>query len=219
MNDPTETLGNGVRVLMSKLAVTLNKLFRGKLKPSHITVLSLLGHVPAAWALWNGKTTLAIIFIIVFGLMDALDGALARVQKSATRLGMLFDSVSDRLKETLLYAALAVFVSNNYPEVGVWVVPAVVGTSIFVSYVRARGETALTNKSEEQLNKVFTSGIARYEIRMSLLIIGLISGFLPSMLNLIIALNLATASLRFMEVARLLSIEDNANKKTPSKKK
>lgn len=221
MNDPTEMIGNNIRVLMSKLAVFLNKITLGKLKPSHITVLSLLGHFPAAWALWSGKTSLAVLLIIIFGLMDALDGALARAQNTASKLGMFFDATTDRLKETILYAGLGVYVINSEPEIGAWVVPALAGTSLLVSYVKAKGEMAIssTQHNKQALNRVFSGGFARYEIRMSLLIIGLVSGFLPSMLNLIIALNLSTASMRFMEVAKLLSIEDRAANKSKTKKK
>lgn len=220
-NDPTIAIGNNIKVLMSKLAVVLNKLFRGKLKPSHITVLSLVGHFPVAWALWNGRTTLAIIFIVVFGLMDALDGALAREQKSASKFGMFFDATTDRLKEVILYSGLAVYVANNEPKVGAWVIPAVAGTSLLVSYVKAKGEMAVSEdtKDKQSLNRTFSQGIARYEIRMTLLIIGLLSGLLPSLLNLIIALNLITAAERFMEVSKQLAEEDSVVKVKSSSSK
>ncbi len=216
MPDPTETITVHIKVLMANLARGLNRIFDGKLKPAHITTLSLLGHIPAAWALWTSRPILASVYIAVFGLMDALDGALAREQKSASKLGMFFDATTDRLKEVLIYAALAVFVSKEYSgDVAVWVVPAVVGTSLLVSYVKAKGEMAISTDAHDKqlLNRAFSQGIARYEVRMFLLIAGLLSGLLPALLNLIIALNLITAAMRFMEVARLLNIEDHATKK------
>jgi CDP-diacylglycerol--glycerol-3-phosphate 3-phosphatidyltransferase len=224
MQDPTETIGNAVRIIMTRVARFLNKATDGAIKPAHITLLSLLGHIPAAWALWTGRPLFAAIYIAVFGLMDSLDGALAREQKSASKMGMFFDAVTDRLKETLLYSALAVFVANDSSyakDVGVWAVPAVAATSLLVSYVKAKGEMAVsTNAHDRQLlNRAFSQGIARYEIRMTLLIIGLISGLLAPLLNLIIALNLITASLRFMEVARLLNVEDAAARATVTIKK
>lgn len=222
MNDPTQTITDNVRVLMSRFAVFLNKLFRGKLKPAHITTLSLLGHFPAAWALWHCRPVLAAALIAVFGLMDALDGALARAQGTASKMGMFFDAITDRMKEVIIYAALAVYVAEHEPKVGLWVVPAVVGTSLLVSYVKAKGEMAIsTNAHDKQiLNRAFSQGIARYEIRMALLIIGLLTSLLAPLLNLIIALNLITAATRFLEIARLLTIEDRAeNAKKSSHKK
>ena len=209
MNDPTVEIVTFVRKMMAKEARLINRLFRGKLKPGHITLLSFLGHIPAAWALYTCRPILAAVLIAVFGILDAFDGALAREQKSASKIGMLLDSVSDRLKEILVYSALAVFVSNHVPEIGVWVVPAVLGTSVLVSYVRAKGETAIVEIVAEnyRLNKVFLSGISRYEIRTFLLIIGLISGSLAPILYLILALNLITAIMRFFEVVTVLKTE------------
>jgi phosphatidylglycerophosphate synthase len=221
MNDPTELITNSVRVLMSHVARGLNRVSRGKLKPSHVTTLSLLGHLPAAWALWMCRPVLAAIFIVVFGLMDALDGALAREQKSASKLGMFFDATTDRLKEVLIYSALAVYAHKHITEVGLWVVPAVVGTSLLVSYVKAKGEMAVaaTAHDRQALNRAFSQGIARYEVRMALLVFGLLTKWLAPLLHLIIALNLITAALRFLEIARLLNIEDSAAPKHDAPKK
>jgi len=214
MNDPTEAIVANVKVLMSKLAVQLDKLFRGKLRPAHITTLSLLGHIPVAWALWTGRPILGAILLAVFGLMDALDGALARAQKSVSKLGMFYDAVTDRLKEVMIYSGLAMFVAYSEPKIYPWVVPAVVGSSILVSYVKAKGEMAVSANSHDKqlLNRAFSQGISRYEIRMFLLIAGLVAGFLPSFLNLIIALNLMTASVRFLEIAKLLNTEDSSER-------
>lgn len=215
MQDPTERIGNNVRVLMVHVARILNKASKGRLKPSHVTLLSLLGHFPAAWALWTSRPILAALLIAVFGLMDALDGALAREQGSASKMGMFFDAVTDRLKEIILYAGLAMFVVKHVPDLGAWVVPAVAGTSLLVSYVKAKGEMAVSTGSHDKqlLNRAFSQGIARYEIRMAILIIALISGMLNPLLNFIIAINLITAATRFMEVARLLNIEDAQDRK------
>ena len=220
MQDPTEAITNNVRVIMSNFAIWLNKVFNGKLKPAHITTLSLLGHIPAAWALWTGRPYRACIYIAVFGLMDALDGALARAQNSASKQGMFYDAVTDRMKEVLLYSGLAVYVSRYLPETGVWVVPAVAGSSLLVSYVKAKGEMAVSDSMHDKqtLNRVFSSGFARYEIRMVLLIFGLITGYISPLLNLIIALNLATAAIRFVDVIKLLGEEETIAKVKITKK-
>ncbi len=213
MQDPTERIVHGVRIAMIRVARGLNRVSRGHIRPSHITLLSLLGHIPAVWALWTVRPYLASLLIAVFGLMDALDGALAREQGSASKLGMFFDAVTDRLKEIMVYAGLGVFVYHHpayFDKVGLWAIPALAGTSILVSFVKAKGEMAIaeTTKDRQALNRQFSQGIARYEIRMSLLILGLLSGYLAPILNLLIALNLLTAAERFIEVAQRLSTED-----------
>lgn len=214
MKDPTRLIADGIRIFMARLARVLNKATRGTLRPAHITTLSFLGHIPAAWALWTGRPVLAAVLIIVFGLMDSLDGALAREQNGASRQGMLFDAVTDRMKEILLYTALVVYTTEHVPDVQAWVVVAVAGTSVLVSYVKAKGEMALASSSTDaqELNRTFDAGIARYEVRMALLVAGLLLGFLAPLLRFIIALNLITAALRFVQVSHLLSQQPQMKK-------
>lgn len=211
MEDPTKVIVSHARVLMSMFAKSLDKTFKGRLKPAHITTISLLGHFPAAWALWTGKPVLAAILIVVFGLLDALDGALARAQGTASKLGMFYDAVTDRLKEVLIYTGLAVYVANDFADVGAWLVVAVAGSSILVSYVKAKGEMAVTAKNHDKqaLNRAFGNGISRYEIRMALLVAGLLlTDLLAPLLRLTLALNMLTAAVRFLEIAKILNVED-----------
>ena len=119
-----------------------------------------------------------------------------------------------QFKEIIIYSGLAVYVSKHAPEAGAWLVVAVAGSSILTSYIRARGETAITKKTPEQLNKLFSGGIARYEIRMVMLLVGLIATtYLAPILRLMLALNFFTAAGRFLEIARLLNLEDSKKSK------
>jgi len=207
---------------MAIFARFLNRVTKGRLLPAHITVLSFLGHIPAAWALWTCRPILAAVLITVFGLMDSLDGALAREQNRASRLGMFFDAVTDRMKEIIVYTALIVYTTQHAPDIQSWVIVAVAGTSLLVSYVKAKGEMALAGDEHnaQKLNRMFDGGIARYEIRMALLVVGLLSGssLLGPILRFIVAINLITAALRFLQVSQLLSEIAAETKKTPTKK-
>lgn len=216
MYDPSKSISDAVRVLMASFAKSLNTATRGKLLPVHITVLSFLGHIPAAWALYTGKPMLAALLITIFGLMDSLDGALARAQNSASRIGMYFDAVTDRLKEIILYSALVVYTTTYKPSVSPWAVVALAGTSLLVSYVKAKGEMAFAglDVDVQKLNRTFDDGFARYEVRMVVLVVGLVTGPLAPLLNFIIAINLVTAALRFAAVSQELSDAERAE--TPS---
>lgn len=206
MNDPTRLIADMVRTLMAKLAHLIDKVSGGSIKPVHITILSFLGHIPAAWALATGQIYAAVYLIIVFGLMDALDGALAREQQTVSKMGMYFDAVTDRMKEIILYSALSIYAVSYTSDIPPWIVVAVAGTSVLVSYVKAKGEMAISDNGEnvQKLNRMFDGGIARYEIRMALLVIGLLTGILGPLLRLIIALNLITISIRFMQASQLI---------------
>ena len=204
-----------VRKMMTHLAEFLNYWTRGKLKPAHVTVISLLGHVPVALALVTSRPILAAVLLAFFSLMDALDGALARVQNSASLSGMYFDAVSDRLKEVIVLSALAVFASKHIDTVITWQIVAVMGTSLLVSYTKAKGEMALAGEKidAQRLNRIFGGGLASYEIRVVALVVGLLFGWIAYVLPLLIAANSITIATRFLKVAKELQTLDDRNSK------
>lgn len=213
-----------VRVSMFHIAGFIDYWTNGKIKPAHITTLSLLGHVPVAWALVTYQPVLAAILLAVFSLLDALDGAMARVQNSASRTGMYFDAVSDRLKEVILYTALGVYALKHLEQQDVWLIIALAGTSLLVSYTKAKGEMAVAGSSldAQKLNRKFSIGIASYEIRMVAVIVGLLFGIVSFVLPLLIAANMLTIALRFIVVSQELYVldeEDKQQKEKQQKKK
>lgn len=196
---------------MTLIAIRLNNWTNGTIKPSYITTVSLLGHIPVAWALITCRPILAAVLLALFSSLDALDGALARVQKSSSLAGMYYDAVSDRLKEVIVFSALAVYVTKHINiDIG-WLVVAVAGTSILVSYTKSKGEMALTGreKDAQKLNRIFGSGIASYEVRVLILVVGLLFGWLIYILPLLLVLNCVTIITRFINVSKELNIIDN----------
>ena len=80
------------------------------------------------------------IVVLVAGLFDMLDGALARATGKTTRFGAILDSTLDRLSEAiLLVTLLAVFVKYGQEAESILSTAALVG-SLLVSYIRARME-------------------------------------------------------------------------------
>ncbi len=199
---------------MTRIAGFIDSRSNSRIKPSHITILSLLGHLPVAWALIAGKPVLGAVLLAFFSLMDALDGALARLQNSATLRGMYFDAVSDRIKEVIVYSALAFYAYENISGNISWLIVAVCGTSLLVSYVKAKGEMAVgSNHSDTQkLNRLFGVGIASYEIRTFLVVVGLLFGILEFILPLLLAANMLTIALRFLAVSKYLFTIENPPK-------
>jgi CDP-diacylglycerol--glycerol-3-phosphate 3-phosphatidyltransferase len=193
-----------VKLLMRRVAAILHKTSGGRIHPNHVTLMSLLGHVGVAVLIATRHPIWAGGLLIVFGLMDAVDGELARLQNKATRTGMLLDSVSDRAKEVLLYIGVAYFyVILDYPFVAIWAVAAC-GISLLVSYINAWGEVVMTTQkqNEHSVNISFRSGLMSYDIRMFLFVVGLFTSLLPEMLILIVLLASYTAISRLVFVAR-----------------
>ncbi len=171
-----------VRDYMTSVARFLNYISGGAITPSMITITGLLAHLPIAWLISQGYFGYAAAGLVVFGLFDALDGALARVQNRASNAGMLLDATTDRMKEIILYVGVAfVFVRNSsvvtYDNLFLALVVAACGGSLLVSYVKAKGETAVrdTKISPNEVNRLFADGFMRYEVRMLVLIIGLLT--------------------------------------------
>jgi len=80
------------------------------------------------------------VLVLVAGLCDMLDGALARTTKQTTRFGAILDSTLDRVSEAiLLITLLAVFVKYGQVAESILSAVALVG-SLLVSYIRARME-------------------------------------------------------------------------------
>jgi phosphatidylglycerophosphate synthase len=204
-----------VRKMMTIVAVFLNRITGGRLRPYHITVVSLLGHVPVAWALVTSRPILAAVLLAFFSLMDALDGALARVQNSASLSGMYFDAVSDRIKEVIVLSALAVFAFKTIDSDITWQIVAVAGTSLLVSYTKAKGEMAIAGEGldAQKLNRIFGGGLASYEIRVVALVIGLLFGWVAYVLPLLLIANSITIATRFLRVSKHLHTIDVRDKK------
>jgi len=82
------------------------------------------------WAFW-----VAPIFLLLSGLFDAVDGAMARVYGQVTRFGGVIDSVFDRIGEVFVYSGIILGGSCSL----FWGLLALVA-SLMVSYVRSRAE-------------------------------------------------------------------------------
>jgi phosphatidylglycerophosphate synthase len=196
-----------VRAQMDKVARVLDKQSRGSIKPNHITYTGLLMHIPIGLLIAVGSFYWAAVLLIIFGLFDALDGALARVQKRDSAAGMLLDASTDRIKEIFLYVGAAYYsVMLAAPIGAVWAVAAC-GASLCVSYVKAKGETAVrdTTLSPSQVNRLFADGIMRFEVRMAVLVIGLLLGQLLAALVVITILSTYTTFDRLLRIQRKIT--------------
>lgn len=192
---------------MDRLAVVIDRSSGGRITPDFITAVSLVGHLVVVYYLINGHLVVAGLLLIFFGLLDALDGALARHQSTASIQGMFLDASSDRVKDILIYTASAIYFANNNLETPIIWCVAACGVSILISYVKAKGEAAaasLKHIAHERLNRIFQDGLAAFEVRISMIIFGLITGELFLMIILITLIGTVTACQRFIKIYRYL---------------
>ncbi|MBI2854433.1 MAG: CDP-alcohol phosphatidyltransferase family protein [Chloroflexi bacterium] len=110
------------------------------LTPNWLTMIGFSISLASAAMVGLGHLLIGGIVMLVAGLFDMLDGALARKTGKATKFGALVDSVADRISEAALLSALLVLYTFRGSELGVYLSLAALIGSFMTSYVRARAE-------------------------------------------------------------------------------
>jgi CDP-diacylglycerol--glycerol-3-phosphate 3-phosphatidyltransferase len=167
---------------------------RTGLSPDHLTAFGLLLSVPTAWAIATGRLGLGLALLIGSSVPDLLDGALAKASGRASVRGAFFDSVCDRVTDTLVLGALAWYLLDTHPGHIAMLPVGILGASLLVSYERAKAES---------LGFEAKGGLMERAERVVVLCAGLAFSFLLiPLLWLMLALTAATAVQRFVKVWR-----------------
>lgn len=113
---------------------------RMNVSPNTITLFafafSVLGGVLLALGHW--KASAAVIAFA--GLLDGVDGLLARLTQQTSRFGAFLDSVLDRWSDSAFYIGLLIWYSQQGAHVQEILVIVSLASSLLVSYTRARAE-------------------------------------------------------------------------------
>ncbi len=120
----------------------LRFLSRTGVKPDVLTSLGLAINIGAAYLIAIHQFLAAGILILVAGLFDLLDGALARFVGQTTKFGAILDSVTDRISEAAIFCGLLVWYMSTGADLETVLVFAALVGSFLVSYIRARAEGA-----------------------------------------------------------------------------
>ena len=111
------------------------------LTPNALTVIGLLLNFIVAAVLARGSLLIGGILVLVAGLFDLLDGAMAKITDMVTPFGSFLDSTLDRYSEVVLYGGLLLYIlSTPDAKVGAVLIHLTICGSILVSYARARAE-------------------------------------------------------------------------------
>ncbi len=115
-------------------------LSKSRLKPNTLTFIELAISIGAAYAIATSYFLLGGILVLVSGLFDLLDGALARFTKQSTKFGAILDSTIDRLSEAAIFCGLLVWYMPKVATLEIVLIFAALIGSFLVSYIRARAE-------------------------------------------------------------------------------
>jgi CDP-diacylglycerol--glycerol-3-phosphate 3-phosphatidyltransferase len=173
-----------------------------------VTYIGLAMHLPITLLIATGHFLWAAVLLVIFGLFDTLDGELARLQKRTSVRGMLLDASTDRFKEVMLYGGAAYWLALHVgPQAAAWATVAC-GASVCVSYVKAKGEAAVASGDKAiphaTLNRMFADGLLTFELRMAVLVVGLLFGLLAPAVIFIAILASLTAGQRLVRISRQL---------------
>ena len=140
----------------------------------------------------QGRLFLGFVFLILTGLPDALDGAVAKASGTSSIRGAFLDSVSDRVTDILLFCGIAWYLASNEPGRIMMLPVAVMGAAMLISYQRAKAES---------LGFDAKGGIMERAERFIVMALGLlISDILIPVLWVMLVLTLVTAVQRFVKV-------------------
>ena len=159
--------------------------------PNRITILGLLVTFGASVLIALEHPVVGGITVLVAGVFDLLDGAMARQTERSTRFGAFLDSVTDRIGEASVLCGVLVLALVR-DDMLMAVLAYFTSVSCFlVSYARARAEG---------LETPGTVGLVTRPERIVLLSIGLITGLLSPILALVSALSVITVLQRIRHV-------------------
>ncbi|MBK4732649.1 CDP-alcohol phosphatidyltransferase family protein [Oxynema sp. CENA135] len=175
---PRSFIEKTIKNVTVKIAETLVNL--SWITPNRITVVSAaIGGPFAAWLIYSGYGAIAVAAIVLSGLLDDLDGDLARARGLSSPEGAILDSVLDRYVDVFLISALILLDPTRHLIPGLL---ALLGTTM-VPYIRARTEAE---------GKSSIATIGDRTTRFILFVVGLLSGqILPLLIILAVISNLA----------------------------
>jgi phosphatidylglycerophosphate synthase len=163
------TLRSRVRAGVEPIA----RLFgRVGLTPNALTVIGLLIAVVGAYFVALQSWLIAGLIVAFGAIFDLFDGALARATGKVSKFGAFLDSTLDRAGEGVVY--IGIVVAAVLGGLDRWLAPLAISAmaaGYMVSYSRARSESLGFSPG----TGMASVGLAPREIRMAILVLGLIA--------------------------------------------
>lgn len=178
---------------------------RTGMSPDHITLVGVLVSFGAAVAIGAGALRGGLLLVILAAVPDMLDGALAKAQNSASQRGAFFDSVMDRVTDSVLLGGVAwYFASEKDPHLSLLPM-AIMAVSAVISYERAKAES---------LGLQARGGLMERAERIVVLCFGLLfDSLLVPVMWVMLVLTTATAVQRFFKVWAQAEVSANVQAK------
>ncbi len=170
-------------------------------RADYVTVLGVLIAAVTGWVIATGHLLVGVALVTTGGLMDTLDGAVAKAAGTSSKRGAFFDSVTDRVADGLIFGGVAwYFAAGPGRDPKLAILPlAILGVGNVISYERAKAES---------LGYVAKGGLMERAERLILLGLALVFHWvLVPVLWALLGLCILTAAQRFVKVWRQASAD------------
>jgi CDP-diacylglycerol--glycerol-3-phosphate 3-phosphatidyltransferase len=165
---------------------------RAGLSADVLTFTGIVMAAAAAVVIGAGYPRIGLVFLILTGIPDALDGAVAKASGTSSVRGAFLDSVSDRFTDSLIFFGVIWYLADTEPGHTMMLGVAVLIGASLISYERAKAES---------LGFDAKGGIMERAERFIALGIGLLfPEILVGVLWLMLVLTAITALQRFVKV-------------------
>ncbi len=163
--------------------------------PTMLTISSLLLILVSSFVLSQNHLIMGAIFLLLGGLLDGIDGELARVTNHATKFGAFLDSLCDHSGDFALSLGLLWLYLNKRASTEVVLIFVALFGSMFGSLVRSRAAMVGIETRDVGL-------VTRFE-RILLLLVGLFTHWITAALWMLAVLNNLAAFQRVISVLRV----------------
>lgn len=121
-----------------------DRLIRAGAHPNTITTIGALVVVASAVAFGVGWVRTGGLLLLLSGVVDTLDGQVARATGRTTAFGAFYDSTLDRVGDGATFIGIAAYLLTTggvrFPVLGAMLCMVAVLAALVVSYARARAE-------------------------------------------------------------------------------
>lgn len=171
-----------------------NVLARTPLTPTHVSLVSAALSFGGGVAFGFRYYLLGALLTLLGSITDCVDGDLARVTGTSSKAGSYLDHVFDRWTDAALIVGLT---ASNLDQLALLGMAALVGT-FMTSYARTKAQV---------VGKDADVGLGGRDVRMLVLVIGAIAGYIFVALAVVAVLGLGTAVHRMIWTIRALDAD------------
>ena len=115
-----------------------------RVHPNLVTTVGFVATLSAGWAFHAQHLRLAGFLVLLGGLLDIIDGHVARVSGLGSKFGAFYDSTLDRISEIVVYLGILSLYNGATFEIAnvamIYLVFLAMAGSLMISYTRARAE-------------------------------------------------------------------------------